>query len=153
MAIAFSAWSATAQSDDRLVVNVGSIDQVNIGTDMNIVLVPGTSTDQSVSLNAAASGRLDMKLSGSSLTIASSKHTASKERLTVYLYLNNLKTITVENNSHVKTIGVLDAPKVDVFIDGDATVHLKTNGEVKAHSLGEAEVEIKYLFETPLAKR
>jgi hypothetical protein len=69
------------------------------------------------------------------------------------VYVNKLKTITVINNSRVKTIGLLDAPKLDVFIDGDATVHLRTNGEVNAHSLSDAEIQIKYLSQIPLAKR
>jgi len=152
IAIALSVLSVAAQDDDRLVVNVGNIDNINIANGLDIVLVPGTSTDKSVSLNTEASGALNMQLSDNSLSISLLKHTSRKERLTVYVYVNNLKTITVENNSRVKTIGVLDSPKLDVFIDGDATVHLKTNGEIKAHSLGDAEIQIKYLSEIPLAK-
>ena len=153
IAIAVSVLSVSAQDDDRLVVNVGNIDNINIADGLDIILAPGNSTDKSVTLNAAASGILSLQLSDNSLLISSLKHTARKERLTVYVYVNKLKTITVVNNSRVKTIGLLDAPKLDVFIDGDATVHLRTNGEVDAHSLTDAEIQIKYLSPIPVAKR
>ena len=152
MAIAISVLSVSAQTGEKLVVNVGNIDNISIADGLDIVLVPGTSMDKSVSLNPAAAGIINIQLSDNSLLISSLKHTARKERLTVYVYVNNLKTITVENNSRVKTIGVLDAPKLEVFIDGDATVHLKTNGEVNAHSLSDAEIQMKYLSGIPLAK-
>ena len=153
IAIAVSVLSVSAQDDGRLVVNVGNIDNINIADGLDIILAPGNLPSKSVSLNAAASEILNMQLSDNSLSISSLKHTARKERITVYVYVNKLKTITVENNSRVKTIGLLDAPKLDVFIDGDATVHLKTNGEVNAHSLNDAEMQIKYLSAIPLVKR
>ena len=152
MAIVVGVLSVSAQDDERLVVNVGNIDNINIANGLDIVLVPGTSTNKSVSLNAEASGVLNMELSDNSLSISPLKHITRKERLIVYVYVNNLKTITVENNSHVKTIGVLDSPKLDVFIEGNATAHLKTSGEIQAHSLSDAEIQIKYLSAMPLAK-
>jgi len=150
--LVLSVLSVTAQADEKIVVNVGTIDNIHIANDMNIVLIPGNNNDRSMSMSAEASKSIAVQLSGNSLSLSALKH-PSKEKQVVYLHVGNLKTLTVDNNSQVKTIGTLDAPRLELFIDGEATVHLKTNGEIKAHSLGDAEIHIKDLSVVPLAKR
>ncbi len=117
---------------------------------LNIVLAPGAESDQSVSLDAVAAEKLELRLSGNTMAISSLK-AFPKQRLTVYLYVNNLKSITVQNNTTVKTTGVLDAPNVDIFIDGEAMGHLRTKGKIKAYSLDDSEIMVKYLAEDLLA--
>lgn len=153
LAIAFGVLSVSAQSEEQIVVNAGNAEHVNIANDMDVVLLPGEHTDQSISLNPEASKSLSLRLSNNYLTISPLKQISGKERLKVFLYVNNLKTISVEGNSMVKTIGVLNSPKVEVFVDGDATVHLKTNGDVKAQSIGDSEVKVKYLLDNRIVKR
>jgi|SRR5688500_5588199 len=151
--IAFSVLSASAQNEEKLVVKAGNVEHISIANDMNIVLVPGEDSDRSIALDANASGKLNLKLSGNSLTIESLKQPPGKEKLTVYLYVNNLKTLTVENNSSVKTIGVLKSTNLEVFVDGQAMVHLKTKGDIKAYPLNDGEIKVKYLSENLLAKQ
>jgi len=152
LAIAFGVLSASAQNEEKLVVNAGNTEHINIGNDMDVVLLPGTNVDPEISLNPEAVKKLKLNLSANSMTISPSKQTSRKERLKIFLYVNNLKTITVENNSQVKTVGVLDSPKLDVYIDGEATVHLKTKGDVQAQSLGDAEINVKYISDNRVAK-
>ena len=71
---------------------------------------------------------------------------------TVYLYVTNLKTIKVESNSQVETIGMLNAPLVDIYVDGKSKVHLRTNGVINAHGLNGADARVKYKSPNPLAK-
>ncbi len=144
MAIALGILSALGQPGEILVVNAGNAEHITIAKDMDVVLVSGAEADGSISMDARASAQLNLKLSGHSLTIEETGD-AKNEKLTVYLYVNNLKKITVENNTEVRTIGYLDAPKLEVFIDGEARLHLKTNGTVKAYSLNDSEINIKYL--------
>jgi len=152
LAIAFGLLSASAQTEERLMVNAGNTEQINIANGMDVVLLPGTNVDQEISLNPEAVKSLKLNLSANSMTISPSKQTSRKERLKIFLYVNNLKSITVDGNSLVKTLGVLDAPKLEVFVDGDAIVHLKTNGDIHAQSLGDAEINVKYISDNRLAK-
>jgi len=153
MAIAFSVLSVSAQNEEKLVVNAGNTEHITIANDMNIVLMPSPETDRSLSMDANAAEKLNLRLVNNSMTISLVKQSSAKEKLTVYLYVNNLKTITVEDNTNVKTIGVLDTPKLDVFVDGKAMVHLKTNGAIKAYPLdGDGDVKVKVLSDW-LAKR
>ncbi|MEP7377069.1 MAG: DUF2807 domain-containing protein [Chitinophagaceae bacterium] len=152
MAITFGVLSVSAQAEEKLIVNAGNAERITIANDMDVVLLPGTDAGQSISLNPEAAKSLKLNLSANSMTISPLKQISGKERLKVFLYVNALKTITVENNSHVKTIGVLDSPKLEVYIDGEATVHLKTNGDIKAQSLSDAEINITYISDTRVAK-
>jgi Putative auto-transporter adhesin, head GIN domain len=153
MAIAFGLMSVAAQETEQIVVNAGNAEHIHIANDMDVVLLPGQHTDQSISLNAEATKSISLRLSDNSLSISPLKQISKKERIKVYLYVNNLKTISVESNSLVKTIGVLDSSKLEVFVDSDSRVHLKTKGDVKAHSLSDTEIKVKYLSDNRLAKR
>jgi Putative auto-transporter adhesin, head GIN domain len=153
MAIAFSVLSVTAQSQEALVVNAGNTENITIATDMNVVLMPASEADRSISMDAKAAEKLNLRIANNSMTISPVKQSMSKDKFTVHIYVNNLKTLTVEDNSNVKTIGVLDTPKLDVFVDGKAVAHLKTNGDIKAYPLnGGGEVKVKYLSDW-LARR
>ena len=132
LAIAFGVLSLSAQGEEQIVVNAGNAEHINIANDMDVVLLPGQHTDQSISLNAEATKNISLKLSDNSLSISPLKQISTKERVKVYLYVYNLKTIYVYSNSLVKTIGLLDTPKLQVFVYSDAKVHLKTTGRVKA---------------------
>lgn len=148
---AFTVLTAAAQSGENVSVNAGQFQNVVIASDLDIVIVPGNGNPANVSVDPASSDKVDVKLSRNKLYISSVK--PSGKKTTVFLQVNNLKTLTVENNSQVKTIGVIDSPKVDVFVDGETTVHLRTNGDVDAHALNDAELKINYLTDRPIAKR
>jgi hypothetical protein len=153
MAIAFSVLSASAQNEEKLVVNAGNVEHITIANDMNIVLMPETGNDKLISLDANASEKPGFGISDNSMTISLLKQPTRKEMLTVYLYVNKLKTITVESNSTVKTIGVLDTPRLEVFAGSRTKVHVKTNGDIKAHSLNDSEIKVRYLSENLLARQ
>ena len=99
---------------------------------MNVVLMPASEADRSISMDANAAEKLNLRIANNSMTISQVKQSLSKEKLTVHLYVNNLKTLTVEDNSNVKTIGVLDTPKLDVFVDGKASGAFKNKRRYKS---------------------
>jgi len=151
IAIAFSVLSASAQNEEILVVNAGNVERITIANDMNIVLMQAAYNDRSISMDANASEKLGLSLSNNSMTISLVKQPSKKEKLTVYLYVNNLKMIMVERNSTVETIGILNTPKLEIYVDGEAKAHLKTNGAVKAYSLNDAEIKVRIKSERLLA--
>lgn len=151
-AASFSVISAFATGEDKLIVNAGNIEHLAIASDMDIVLMPGDAGDGSISMDANATGKLNMKLSGNTLTLEAARG-AKQSKPTVYLYVRGLKTITVENNSLVNTIGVIDSRQLDVFVDSDARVHLRTTGSVQAHSISDTDLEVRYLSQAKVSKK
>ncbi len=153
LAVAIGVFSASANPGEKLAVNAGNVENITISSDMNVVLVPLHGNSEMISLEPKASGKLNMRVSGNKLDLSLAKSISGKEKTTVYVYVSNLKTIKVESNCNVKTLGVLNTPKIDVYVDGNSTVHLRSNGQIDAHSLGDAEINVTYLSENPLAKR
>lgn len=153
LAITFAVLSASAEDPERLVLTVGNVEHLDIRDNINVVLLQAAPDDNSIIMDQNASVKLNLKLSNKTLVIAANSNLSKKQKFTVYVYVHKLKTITVEGDSQVKTIGSLNTGKLDVFIDGDARVHLKTNGVINAHSLNDSVVEVKYLSGGPLAKR
>ena len=149
MAIAVSVLSASAQTKKSMSVNAGSLENIIIASDMHIVLLSAPLNETAFSMSADAAEMLTLKLSDNTLQIAP----GSGKINTVYLYVSNLKTIRVESNSQVETIGLLNTPKVDVYVDGRSKAHLRTNGIINAHGLNDAAVHVKYKTPDPLAKR
>lgn len=152
LAIAFTVLSAAATDPERLILTVGNVEHLNIQDNIDVVLVQGAPDDNVIIMDQKASSMLNIKLSNKKLVIAAQNHSPKKQKITVYIYVNNLKTITVDGDSHVKTEGSLKSDKLDLFIGGEAQVHLKTNGQIKAYSLNDSEINVKYLSGKPLTK-
>ena len=149
MAIAASVLTTSAQSEKTLTVNAGSMENIVVSSDMHVVLMSAPTNETSFSMSADAAETLSLKLTGNTLQISS----GSGKTNTVYLSVTSLKSLKVESNSQVETIGILNAPKVEVYVDGKSKAHLRTNGIINAHGLNEAEVRVKYKTPAPLAKR
>ena len=153
LAIAFTALSAAAADPGRLILTVGNVEHLNIQGNFDVVLVQGAPDDNIILMDQNASDKLNVRLSNKKLVIAAQEHSSKTQKFTVYVYVNNLKAITVEGDGQVKTEGSLKSDKIEVFIDGEAKVHLKTNGQIEAYSLSDSEINITYLSAKPLAKR
>ena len=149
LTIVFGVLSVSAQNEEKLVVNAGNLEHIIIADDMNVILMPGKVNDRSISMDANASAKLDLKFSNNTMTISLVKRSAKKT--TIHLYVNGIKTITAGNSTTIKTIGVLNSAKLDVYVEGDSRVHLRSRGNIKAHSLDDAEIMIKYIPENLLA--
>ena len=152
LAIVFTILSASAENPVKLILKVGNVEHLNIQDGIDIVLLQGASEDNSIILDQYASDKLNLKLSDKTLVIGAQNNLSKKQKFTVYVYVNKLKTITVEGTSHVKTIGALDTRKLDVFVGGDSHVHFKTKGIIKAHALNDSEIDVRYLSGNPLEK-
>ena len=149
VAMATAVLSASAQGEQTLTVNAGNLENIVISNDMHVVLLSAPVNETSFSMSADAAELLNLRLSRNTLQISRGPKRAN----TVYLSVTNLKTLRVESNSQVETIGILNARKVEVFVDGRSRAHLRTNGIINAHALDDTELRIKYKTPAPVAKR
>ena len=147
--MAAGALSASAQTEQSLTVNAGNMENIVISNNMHVVLMSAPVNETSFSMSADAAELLNLRLSGNTLQISQGARKAS----TVYLSVTTLKSIKVESNSQVETIGTLNTPRVDLFVDGRSKAHLRTNGVINAYGLNDAAVRIKYKMPASIAKR
>ncbi len=141
-----------ANEPARVILNAGNVEHINVSGDMEIVLLQAPANEHSVIMDDNASERINLLLNNKSLFITD-RGLFSKEKTVVYLYVNNLKTLTVEGTSNVKTIGSLSTAKLDVYVDGTSKVHIRTMGTVQAHGLNDSEIQVKYLSNGTISKR
>lgn len=152
LVVAFGILPALANEPTRVFLNAGRVEHVNILGDMEIILLQAPRDNHSIILGQDASEQINLRLSNKTLFISERKGNA-RNKTVVYLYVSNLKSLTVDGDSQVKTLGSLETAKLDVFVDGYAKVHIRTTGTVKAHSLNDSELEVKYLSNSPVTKR
>ena len=143
LTIVLGVFSVAAQNKEKLVVNAGNMAHIFIANDMDIILLPGSVDDISAFMDATASAKLNLKTSNNRMTISLKRLT--KEKLTVYLYVNNLKSITAGNSTTIRTMGILNSAAIDVYIEGEAMAHVKSKGSIKAHPVNDGEIDVTYL--------
>ena len=145
----FTTLSVAAMPGEKLVINAGNTGHITISGNLDIILVQGY--EQSVLVNAVVSEKISLKFSNNTLSISRSSF-SSGETITVYVYVYALKTLQIENDATVRTVGVINSPTVDLMIGGEARVHLKTNGTVKPRSIYGTEIKVEYISENGLTR-
>lgn len=154
LSVGLTVLSATAAPDpERLALTIGNVEHLSIEDNIDVILIQGAPDNHAIMMDENASDKLSLKLNNNKLVISAQNNVSKKQRFLVYVYVNKLKTVTVDGDSKVKTYGALTSDKIDLFVGGDARAHIRTSGEVKAHSLGDAEIDVKYLSGEPIAKK
>ena len=134
-------FAANAQTPERLFINAGQATRLDIAENMNVVLVQATASDSTMTIGKDASRKLRVGLSGEELTVAPAQHLS--KNTVVYIAVRNLQKLTLGEATRVESEGTLSLNKLDMYLHDDCLVKLRTNGNVKAYSLGQFEVILK----------
>ena len=154
LSIGMTILSANATPDpERLALTIGNVEHLRIEDNIDVILIQGAPDNHSLLMDENTSDKLNLKLSNNKLVISAQHNVSKKERFLVYVYVNKLKTVTVEGDSKVKTYGALNSDKIDLFVGGDAHAHIRTSGQVKAYAMDDAEIDVKYLSGNPVTKK
>jgi hypothetical protein len=157
LAIGFTALSASATpatpEPERLVLTIGNVEHLRIEDNIDVILIQGAPDNYSLMMDQKTSEKLNLRLSKNKLVIAAQNGASKKQKYLVYVYVNNLRTITVDGDSQIKTFGSLKSNKIDLFIGGDAYAHVRSTGKIKVYSMDNSEIEVKYLSGKPVAKK
>lgn len=139
--------TTNAQNEDRMVISAGNFKSLEFSDNLKVILIPTTNADPSISMNDLAIENLNITLKGESLRVES-RRPFSKSN-TVYVEVNAPEQLTLGEKTIVQTHGILNSPKMDVYIYDGAKVHLKMKGKVKAYPMGNEQVMIKRGFFKP----
>lgn len=151
LAIAFGILPAVANEPLKVFLNAGNIEHLHIEKNMEVVLIQAPSDKPQITLDELIANKINFRLVNNKLTLSGKEN--SREKMVVYLYVSNLKSLTVDDNSKVKTLGTLETDKLDVFVDNNTTVHIRTTGFVNAHATDDVEMQVKYLSNSQPRKR
>ncbi len=151
LAIALGVFPAVANEPLKVYLNAGNVEHLHIEENMEVVLLQAPSDKPEIMLDELFANKINFRLTNNKLTISGKENRG--EKMVVYLYVSNLKSLTVDDNSRVKTLGTLETGKLDVYVDNNTTVHIRTTGSVKAHAIDDVEMQVKYLSNTQTRKR
>ncbi|RYG53202.1 MAG: hypothetical protein EOO01_04965 [Chitinophagaceae bacterium] len=154
LAIGLTVLSATAAPDpERLALTIGNVEHLSIEDNIDVILIQGAPDTHSILMDEMTSDKLNLKLTNNRLVISARHNAPKNQKYLVYVYVNKLKTVTVDGDSNVKTYGALTSDKIELYVGGDAHAHIRTSGKVKAYSMGDSEINVKYLNERPTSKK
>lgn len=143
VATAIVALNAFSRGNGTVIINAAGIEHIAIAGDLQIILAPANGNQSSFEVDPDLVNHLNLHYSGNSLSIEPSDMPGSK-KITVYLYVNGLRSLTIEHAADVRTEGVINAPKLDLWIGGSARVHLKTNGTVNPMSMYDDDLKVMF---------
>jgi hypothetical protein len=140
--LAFSFLANAQDIIQPVAINAGDIEHLTLVDDMDIVLLQGKPGD-GVSFDKDFSNKVDVRMFNNSMEISMVRYIPKKEKPTVIVFVNDLKKLTVIGNPTVKTRGVLNTSKLDLYVDGNPYVYLVTNGKINAFPMGDNEISVK----------
>jgi hypothetical protein len=143
LAVGFFMLSANAQQEKALFVNAGQFKNINIADNMKVILTQAPPSAANVSIDKDASDKLRLTMSDGALFIAATKQI--RRDYVVYILVNDLQKLTLGEDIDLQTNGILNTSKLDIFIQAGSKAHLKTNGTIDAHPLGDHEVSMTRL--------
>ena len=142
IAVLISFFSARAQDDEKtLVINAGDVQHLVLGNNMKIVLLEQNRATEEVRFSKAVNNKLKVSLhDGTMFVSAQHKHDGADP---IYIVVNELKSLTLGENTSIETEGVLSSAKLEVFVEVGARALLRTRGKVNANSLGDFDVSVE----------
>ena len=131
---------ANAQNRDTLIISAGAAKNISLAENMNVVLVQTGAQENPFSINEKTARMLSITLSDGLLQIE--PQGSLPKQTTVYVLVRELDRLSVGFKTQVRTIGILKTKGLDVFVDGQATAHLRTSGKIKAHAMGDYDISV-----------
>jgi hypothetical protein len=132
--------SGNTQDNKSYSINASSVREVFISDDVEVILTAATAEENLLKIDKSVSADYTVYTSGPALHIYGDRNHFGKKK-TIYLTVGRLNKLTIDGNVNLKTNGILQTGKLDLYVGGDSKAWLKTNGKVKVHSFGDAEVK------------
>ena len=79
-------------------------------------------------------GKVKVVYSRGTLSISTKGYLNADERIPVYVYVDRLQSITLTGNAFARSRDILDCPNLQVNIEDDARVAIKSRGKVKVNA-------------------
>lgn len=132
--------SLNAQEPGRLTISAGQLKNLSLGDNMKVVLITAGSPQKEVKADMNAFEKLNIAVFNGTLNINPGKNLEGE---TIYVVVDDLKSLTVGQHTDVSTQGVLYSKEIKVFVSEGSVATLRTTGEVNAFSLDDMDFSIR----------
>lgn len=133
--VQLTAFSQKKENDKRepVIYSEEEIRSISVSEGVDVILLQGIEERQSVKLPDESLGLVKINLSRGTLQL-SKKNKFSKERVLVYVEVYALQSITLKGNSFVTSKGILEADNLQVNLDGEARLAIRSKGKIKINA-------------------
>lgn len=133
--IQISAFSQDRINDkkDPVIYSEEEIRTISVSDGVDVILLQGKEDRQSVKLPDESLGKVKVNFFRGNLQLAK-KNKFSKERVIVYVEVFGLQSVTLRGNSFITSKGVLDIDGLQVNLDGEARLAIRSRGKIKINA-------------------
>lgn len=130
-----SAFSQSNSNDKRepVIYSEEQIRSITVADGVDVILIQGRDDRQSVKLPDESLGLVKLSFSRGNLQLAK-KNKFSNERVLVYVEVYALEDITLKGNSFITSKGILDVDNLEVNLDGEARIAIRSRGKLKINA-------------------
>lgn len=120
---------ATFNGKKPIVVDEDEIRHITVGGNIDVVLRDNPRPGTVVKMEQKAVGQLKASVVGGDLFLESTA--GSTERVVLYIWSDELQTLTLKDNTYAVSIGILDFKDLQVNIEDKARVALRNADKIR----------------------
>ena len=129
---AFSQDKVNAKKEP-VIYSEEEIRNISVSDGVDVILIQGREDRQTVKVPDESLGKVKVNFSRGNLQVAR-KNKFSKERVLVYVEVYALQSVTLKGNSFITSKGILDVDGLQVNLDGEARLAIRSKGKIKINA-------------------
>ena len=131
-----------ANDEKPLIVSAGQVKNIVLGNNMKVTLINAASLKNGINPNLVdVFEKLNIEVSNGNMRLELRPKSDKNER--IYIIVDELRSLTIGENTFVDTEDSLPGKVIKVFIADQSYVRLLTNAKVNAYSLDGLSVDIQ----------
>lgn len=123
-----------------IIVDEDAIRHITVSGNVDVVLRPNPRPGTVVKVENKATDKVKASVSGGDLYIDSKSSVKENERIVVYVWSDELQTLTLNDNTYAVSIGILDFKDLRVNINDKARVALRNSDKIRFNASQERSV-------------
>lgn len=141
-------FTASAQKEPTKAKHVqpipysSSFNKIVVADGIDLELTEGTGKELSVKGSQRNVEKMDYRIEDGTLYLAS-KAGSLKNYVRVEVPVQNLRQLTINGNSLVKSNGNLNSPSLKIYVNGEAMVNVTNRGQISVNNSKEIELDIR----------
>jgi hypothetical protein len=114
-----------------IVVDEDAIRHITVSGNVDVVIRTNSKPGTVVKVEDKATAKIEAYVAGADLFISSAKSAGANERFIVYVWTDELQTLTLNGNTYAVSIGILDFKDLQVNMNDKSRVALRNTDKIR----------------------
>ena len=130
----FSQQSRTDHSRSPVIVAESGIKSITVSSNIDLLLLNAGAEDIKTEVPQSSVEKLNINYADGKLKISTRGYLPRDERISVFVYVNELESLTVTGNAFARSKDILNAYKLKVNIEDEAKVAIRSRGKMRVNA-------------------